>query len=131
MDNESPICPKCRSRCGDAGDADGWSDLICSQCNCTFRMLKGTVRAKRSRGNKKLNSRIFSVRVRFASSEEFVEFSQSSYDDFELRSGDSVRFCFIENAVFVVENSTIAQVRFTRKTIRDAMQAVARLFGSQ
>jgi hypothetical protein len=66
------------------------------------------IRTKRSRGEKKSKRRHFSVRVQEADgSEKLLEFTNSSYEDFELRANDMAVFSYIGDKLKIVENKTV------------------------
>ena len=103
------VCPKCNKKAPYTRDLTrAFEKLVCLSCRCTFQNKAAKVRAKKSRGNKKKGTRSFSIRVVLLSgSEELVEFVNASYDDFELRSKDSVAFSYLEGELKMVQNLTV------------------------
>jgi hypothetical protein len=81
------VCPKCGEQ-SNYGAPEGWSEQSCPNCKQPFRYLLATVRAKRSRGNKKIAERSNSIRVRYGGIEDLIEFTSDYGQDFEMKSGD-------------------------------------------
>ena len=105
------VCPYCHVQSKYNAPDEGWLEGACLKCQKPFRTLLATVRAKKSRGSRKFNSRDFDVRVKHNGREELVAFSASGYDDFELRSSDMAAFHYIQDKLHVVQNFTINQYR--------------------
>jgi hypothetical protein len=110
-------CPHCRKRVDlEVEPPESRYSVECDHCNKSFRARIVTIRAKRSRGDRNANSRAFSIRAITASGqEEFLEFSNASYEDFELRQGDEAGFLFVNGEVRVVHNFTIGRVWFVSR----------------
>ena len=108
------VCPNCDSQ--QIYDlVDGTNDYACKDCNRPARALFGKVRSKRSRGDKKAQSRQYSVRVLHEGVEDLFEFS-GGYHEFELRGGDHIILGYDQrDALCVVQNLTLA--RFERLTV--------------
>jgi len=84
--------------------------LVCKKCDHGFKTRLVQIRAKRSRGSKKDNKRHFSIRVVEASGrEDLIEFTNRSYEDFELRSDDLAAFSYLGNDLKLVQNITIGK----------------------
>lgn len=101
--------------------------LVCKQCGTEFRSEAVEIRAKRSRGNRSENRREFSIRAIVQErqlveldveldigpiavtepSERLIEFTNSAYEDIELRSKDSVIFSYVGHDVRLIQNLTI------------------------
>lgn len=118
------ICPHCKEHTQARIAGEGWFELTCQRCKRGFNTLLATVRAKRSRGDRRGDARVYSVRVKHNGQEELIEFDQSGYDDFELRSGDVAAFSFVGGAVIVVENKTIGQARIANSTWREIIYTI-------
>lgn len=83
--------------------------LQCSSCRSPFTCRIVQIRSKNSRGNKKNNTREFTVRVyNPGGSEDMIQFQNLGYQDFELRSGDKVIFSYYNGKLKIVQNMTIA-----------------------
>jgi hypothetical protein len=68
------------------------------------------VRSKRSTGQKKLNTRSFSVRTESLDGhEQLIEFVRPSSGDFELRSKDLAAFTSVNGRLTVVQNLSVGQ----------------------
>lgn len=113
------ICPHCKEHTQARIAGEGWFELTCQQCKRGFNTLLATVRAKRSRGDRRGDGRGYSVRVKHNGQEELIEFDQSGYEDFELRAGDVAAFSYVGGSVIVIENKTIGQARITKSTWRE------------
>ena len=105
------VCPHCSSqRPYQEVILQPRSTLTCKQCSKTFVAHLVTIRAKKSRGDKKTNTRQFSVRtIESNGAEEYIEFLNGSYEDFELRAKDKVVFIYINDVLKLVQNFTIHQ----------------------
>jgi hypothetical protein len=109
------ICPNCKVQ--SAYEADpGWNQLTCPSCKKRFKTLIGMVRAKRSRGNRKNQSREFDVRVRTGEyQEELIQFTAAGYEDFELRSSDAAAFSYYKDTLYIVHNFKIGRYMVVRQ----------------
>lgn len=84
--------------------------LFCPECNTNFETHIVTIRAKKSRGNKKNQNRTFDIRIiNMDESEGLISFTNNSYDDFELRSKDQVAFSYEKDKLKIVQNFTISR----------------------
>lgn len=87
----------------------------CPGCNARFRYTTARIRAKRSRGSKRENTRHFSIRVvrtgvgrpDFREFDDIVEFTNASYEDFELRARDKVTLSYLGSELRAIQNNTI------------------------
>jgi len=109
MDNTlNVICPKCEHQesylCKNVKN----NLAHCSQCSTSFHFLYAIIRAKKSRGNKQLRTRIFDIRIILSNGEEdFIQFERDEYDDIELRSKDIVVFIYQNDKLRIINNVTI------------------------
>lgn len=105
------VCPKCENQHQQSCDPAESNYLFdCPRCGTRFATALVKIRAKRARGNKRENSRVFSVRVIQASGmERLIEFARAGYEDFELRARDLAVFSFLDGKVRVVQNLTTGQ----------------------
>ena len=102
------VCPKCEAQNHQSIEGTGHFQLTCPQCKRGFRSTVAQVRAKRSRGSKKDETRQFSVRVVFDTGREnLIEFSNSQYEDFELRAKDIAVFSYFGNKLRLVQNTNV------------------------
>ena len=103
------VCPKCRTQNPQqVTTTQSRYNFQCPKCKTKFRSRYARIRAKRSRGEKKSNRRHFSVRVQEADgSETLLEFTNSKYEDFELRANDIAVFSYVNGKLKIVENKTI------------------------
>jgi hypothetical protein len=108
------VCPKCSAE-GLYLLSVGMTGCTCAACKKQFDCLVATVRAKRSRGDKKGGTREYSIRVLIGQDERLIEFDSNSYYDFEMRSGDDAAFLYRKDAVYVVHNFTIGRYRRINK----------------
>jgi hypothetical protein len=67
------VCPKCHTQ-ADYAVVPGRAHYTCVKCNEGFDCLFAKVRAKRSRGNKKVGTRVYSIRLLVGNDEQFIEF---------------------------------------------------------
>jgi hypothetical protein len=106
----SLVCPSCSRESLHEIPAHGVADLTCPLCHKGFATRVVTIRAKRSAGNKKLNTRSFSVRTEDLNGrEDLIEFQRPSTEDFELRSRDLAAFSFLGGRLHVVQNLTVGR----------------------
>jgi hypothetical protein len=112
------VCPYCKEEFGfRVKPPHSDYDPECEACGKVFSAYIVKIRAKRSRGNKRRRSRDFSIRVvTLAGREDFLEFSNASYEDFELRKGDMAGFFFVNEQLRVVQNFTIGEVYFISRS---------------
>lgn len=105
------VCPKCETQTEQPYEGVGRDyRFTCPKCGKDFASRVMTVRAKRSRSNKKDNKRTFSIRVSDASGqEEMIEFVNAGTQDFELRSRDVAVFTYIGNELKIVQNANVGQ----------------------
>lgn len=105
------VCPNCEAQnIQEIVQPIGMYDFTCPQCSAHFQSRIVTVRSKNSRGDKKNYRRTFSIRVYDAGRQEsLVEFVNAGYSDFELRSKDTAVFSYHNNALKMVQNSTVGQ----------------------
>ncbi|MCI0694074.1 hypothetical protein L0337_18960 [candidate division KSB1 bacterium] len=103
------ICPKCQfQHLHYLLEAEAVYTFQCPMCNKNFESRIVKIRAKRSQGSKKDNTRHFRVRVReFSGEEAFIEFDNGNYEDFELRQSDDVAFSYFKGKLRLVQNFTI------------------------
>jgi hypothetical protein len=102
----SLVCPNCKEQFVDDID-EGHFAQYCQSCGEQYSALLARVRAKRSRGDKRSNSRDYSVRLLHSGTEDFIEFS-GPYYDFEMRAGDWVLFGYDKkNRLSTLQNVTL------------------------
>jgi hypothetical protein len=102
------VCPQCEEQEIHTFLGPYKEPAVCSSCNSEFDFILANTRAKKSRGNKKEGSREFDIRIILDDkSEEFYQFTNSSYDDIELRSKDRVVLVFVDGNIRVVQNIEI------------------------
>lgn len=107
----SLVCPSCSQPSLHDIPAHGMADVICPLCQKGFTTRVVTIRAKRSAGNKKHNTRSFTVRTEDLNGrEDLIEFIRPDSDDFELRSRDLVAFSYVGGRLHVVQNLTIGRM---------------------
>lgn len=111
VERKKLMCPKCGTRSlFEVDTRNAEYDSTCPKCDSDFTTRIVQVRAKRSRGNKKYGTREFTVRVVDASGdEELIEFSNNSYEDFELRSKDQAAFTYLGNQLALIENLNVGR----------------------
>ena len=103
------VCPKCQRQVAyPLAGARLIYDFACQFCRVPFRSALAKVRGKHSRSQNG-GGRTFSVRVyNAAGGEELIEFTNSTTQDLELRSGDMAVFTYYEGQLSVVQNLTIS-----------------------
>jgi hypothetical protein len=109
------VCPHCYEQSPLSFPHEGWLRGECPKCKKSISTLLATIRAKRSRGNKRLGTREFDVRVRHNGREEMISFLSMDYEDIELRSSDFAAFNFVDKRLAVVQNLAIGQHWIIRK----------------
>jgi hypothetical protein len=111
----SLVCPYCEKQFPSAV-GQGWNDCACEFCKRQFRALIAQVRAKRSKGDKKNDSRLVSVRLLYDGQEDFIEYDCGYANDFEMRAGDLVQFCYDrEGMLCIVQNATLGRYTTIRR----------------
>jgi hypothetical protein len=106
----SLVCPSCDKQSLHEIPAHGVGEVTCPLCQKGFATRVVTIRAKRSAGNKKLNTRSFSVRTEDLNGrEDLIEFQRPGTEDFELRSRDLAAFSYVGGRLYVVQNLTIGR----------------------
>ena len=105
------VCPKCEKQNLYKMNVTNHASVIaCSNCKSQFKSRIVTIRSKKSRGSKKDSKRSFSIRVKdLLGNEDFIEFENSGYDDFELKSKDLVSFNYLKGKLKIVHNITLNQ----------------------
>ena len=88
---------------------EGTFALTCPQCQKPYEAIYGTARAKRSRGQRRSNSRVYDLRYQQHGVESFIQFNSDTYDDAELRARDMFVLSCINGKVFTLDNKTIGQ----------------------
>jgi hypothetical protein len=102
------VCPKCEDQSVYPFSGPNKERVKCKKCSTDFSFLYATIRAKKSRGDRKANSREFDIRIYLNDgSEDFIQFVKSGWDDVELRSKDGVVFSFLGDKVRVIQNIQI------------------------
>jgi hypothetical protein len=102
------LCPKCDHEALYDVAADGSASLVCGGCSIPFTTQVIAVRSKSSRGDKRAGHRSFSVRGRnLVGSDVLVEFDNSNYADFELKSKDLAAVSYLNGHLRVVQNLTL------------------------
>ncbi len=103
------ICPHCETKFSFViTPPKSYHTVKCSDCQKEFDILIARIRAKRSRGNRKTNSRDFDVRVtKLSGKEELLQFQNAQYEDFELRQGDEGIFYYVSDTLKFVHNVSI------------------------
>lgn len=102
-------CPKCGLQINEhIRSPQSTYNLNCRSCKTVFLAYVAFIRAKRSRGDRRLAKREFDVRViAFDESEHHLQFSNDAYDDFELRQSDIAAFIYVTNELVAIQNVTI------------------------
>lgn len=111
------VCPSCDKQ-SIHKLSEGWHEQVCSECQKPLRYLIATVRAKRSRGNKRDNTRKTSLRLLYLKKEDFIEFGSEYASDFEMRAGDVIALVYKQGErLAVIQNLTLN--RYERLEARD------------
>jgi hypothetical protein len=106
--NINVVCPKCEEQHVHSFIGPNKQKASCKKCITDFYFLYATTRAKKSRGDRKSNTRELDIRVFLVDgSESYIQFSKSGWDDIELRAKDGVVFSFLDGNVRVVQNIKI------------------------
>ncbi len=106
--NVKVVCPKCEDQNIYSFSGPNKETAKCKKCSTDFSFLYATIRAKKSRGDRKANSREFDIRIYLNDgSEDFIQFVKSGWDDVELRSKDGVVFSFLGDNVRIIQNIQI------------------------
>lgn len=104
------VCPHCEHQSLFDVASHGVAQLTCSVCTKAFNTQVVRIRSKRSAGQKKHNTRSFTVRVEsLAGREDLIEFVRPSNEDFELRSRDLAAFSSVQGKLTVVQNLSVGQ----------------------
>lgn len=104
------VCPHCERQALYSLPSDGVGRLTCAECTNAFDTTVVRVRSKRSAGQKKSNTRSFSVRVESLDGREnLVEFVRPSNDDFELRARDLAAFSSVQGRLTLVQNLSVGK----------------------
>lgn len=104
------VCPRCRAQAVYVVGGDGSATLTCSGCGQPFATRVVRIRSKNSRGNKKANTRDFTVRVLdLAGRDELFQFQSYGWDDFELKSKDLAAFNYADGRLRGVQNLTLGR----------------------
>jgi hypothetical protein len=104
------VCPHCERQSLFTIPSHGAGSLTCSACAKPFDTSVVRIRSKRSAGQKKLNTRTFSVRVEgLDGREDFIEFTRPSNEDFELRSRDLAAFSAVQGRLAIVQNMSVGR----------------------
>lgn len=100
------VCPKCeKQKTVEISESKSKYHYRCSKCHVMFYSIICRIKSKRSRGNKKDETRSYSVRgLDLLDEDVFFEFINASYKDIEIRSGDLAVFSFINDEVKIVQN---------------------------
>jgi hypothetical protein len=101
------VCPYCDKQ-EDHKISENWNELICTHCKKNFRCLLASVRAKRSKGDKRRFIRQTAIRIIYSNKEDVIEYKCKYNEDLELRSGDLAIFIFKQNKdLSIVQNLTL------------------------
>ena len=104
------VCPRCEQQALHDLPAHGRARVQCPACAAEFDTRVVSIKAKRSAGNKKHDTRRFTVRVEDLNGrEDLIEFDRSGNQDFELRSRDLAAFSSQAGALQVVQNLTLGR----------------------
>lgn len=104
------VCPHCERQSLYTVPSHGVAQITCAECTKSFDTTVVRVRSKRSTGQKKSDTRSFSVRVESLDGREnLVEFVRPSNEDFELRSRDLAAFSSIKGRLTIVQNLSVDQ----------------------
>lgn len=103
------VCPKCATQTAFSVSGQGEFSLTCKNCNIEFTSLVGTARSKRSRGQRKTNTREYDVRYTQNGTEKYLQFSSDTYSDAELKSKDQFVLSSIGGKPRILQNLTIGQ----------------------
>lgn len=104
------VCPACERPSLFDIPAHGAAQETCPRCDRVFGTRVVRVKAKRSAGNRKLDTRSFSVRVEELNGrEDLIEFDRPSYEDFELRARDLAAFTSRNGRLALVQNLTVGR----------------------
>lgn len=102
------VCPHCEQQALHTIPSHGVAQPTGPACAKPFNTKVVRVRSKRSTGQKKLNTRSFSVRVESLDGrEDLVEFVRPTNEDFELRSRDLAAFSSIQGRLSIVQNLSV------------------------
>jgi hypothetical protein len=104
------VCPQCEQQALQTVPSHGVGQITCPACATVFDTAVVRVRSKRSTGQKKLNTRSFSVRTESLDGHErLIEFVRPSSRDFELRSKDLAAFTSVNGRLTVVQNLSVGE----------------------
>lgn len=104
------LCPVCGAQALYTVPPDGAARVSCARCGNGFDTRVMRVQSKRSAGNKRMNTRRFTVRVRdLVGRDDLVEFERPLDDDFDMRSRDLVAFTWAGGVLTLVQNLTLGR----------------------
>lgn len=107
-DKVNVVCPECKNQKVRSYRGPYKDTATCEGCSTKFSYIFAKIRAKKSRGSRKDNSREFDIRVYLNDgSEKFIQLEKSGWDDIELRSKDLVVFSFLGEDIRIIQNITI------------------------
>lgn len=111
------VCPKClHQSVANFEVPQTRYSVTCNNCKKSFQTQICHIRAKKTRGNKKSESRSYSIRAKTINGiDQLIEFDDASYEDFELRSGDLAVFSYYNNEIRIVQNVDVAQYKTISK----------------
>ena len=110
------VCPKCKQDSPYPEKSFASPGFVCVRCNQHFQVMAAKMRANRSRGNRRLNRRDFSIRVYVGQHERLIEFVSFGWADFELRSGDDIIISSVDGRIALIQNLTIGKYYVVRKS---------------
>ena len=104
------VCPHCEHPSLYIIPSDGGDRLTCLACAQAFDTSVVRIRSKRSAGQRKFNTRSFSVRFEDLEGREgLLEFVRPENEDFELRSRDLVAFSSVGGMLTIVQNLSVGR----------------------
>ena len=108
------VCPFCRrGAIYSIISTQQHHQIICQHCRRAFQSRYVRVRSKNARGDKKANARSFSIRVVAPDgSEDLIEFTNSGYQNFEIRANDWAILSYKNGVLATIQNLNINYVMF-------------------
>jgi hypothetical protein len=98
------VCPHCETQNVYDVSAHQFYDMTCPECDNDFVILLAMARSKRSRGNRKTNSRTFTIRAILEDREELLKFVSDTYEDIDLKAKDEFAMSYIDDKPILVQN---------------------------
>jgi len=102
------VCPNCNDQGTHQYSGPYEEKAVCNSCAINFTFVYATIRVKKSRGNKRENTREFDIRIYLNDgSEKLLQFENSSSSDIELRAKDPAIFVFLGGELRIIQNVLI------------------------